>query len=70
MVVNDTKIYHKIKNKTWLSVEKNHQKEKKHLIIIIGNYFHLENPVYYSQIFLKECRYKLYIVLMFLRKQF
>ena len=39
MVVNNTKIYQKIKNKSLLSI-KNIEDEKKRLIIIIRNYFH------------------------------
>ena len=54
MVVNNTKIYQKMKNKSWLSTEK--ILIKKCLIIIIRNYFHLENLVYYLQVFWKECR--------------
>ena len=49
MVVNNTKIYQKMKNKSWLSTEK--ILIKKCLIIIIRNYFHLENLVYYLQVF-------------------
>ena len=37
MVVNDTKIYEKMKNKTLLSIEKNIIKEKK--CLIIRNYY-------------------------------
>ena len=57
MVVNDTKIYQKMKTESWLSIEKNIYHEKKHLIITIRNYFHLENLVYYLQVFFKECKY-------------
>ena len=49
MVVSNTKIYQKMKNKSWLSIEK--ILIKKCLIIIIRNYFHLENLVYYLQVF-------------------
>ena len=49
MVMNNTKIYQKMKNKSWLSTEK--ILIKKCLIIIIRNYFHLENLVYYLQVF-------------------
>ena len=47
MVVKDTKIYKKMKNKSSLSKKKIYiyilYNEKKHLIIIIRNYFYLEN---------------------------
>ena len=39
MVMNDIKIYQNMKNKSWLSM-------KKHVMIIIKSYFHLENLVY------------------------
>ena len=42
MVVKDTKIFEKMKNKSWLSIEKILQNEKKRFIKIIENYFHLE----------------------------
>ena len=32
------------------------QNEKK-CLIIIENYFHLENPVFHAKIFLEECKY-------------
>ena len=37
MVVNDTNIYQKMKNKSWLSIEKHCKIRKKSLIIIIRN---------------------------------
>ena len=52
MVVIDTKIYQKMKNKSCLSIEKNIKNKKKRLIIIIRNYFHLEN----FHVFLKGCK--------------
>ena len=42
MLVKDIKVYQKMKNKGWSSIEKTLQNEKKSLIIIIKNYFHLE----------------------------
>ena len=35
-----------MKNKSWLSIEKNTINEKKGLIMIIINYFHLQNLVF------------------------
>ena len=43
MVVKETKIYQKMKNKCWLSIEEISQNEKKSFITIIGNRFCLEN---------------------------
>ena len=44
MVVNVTKIYPKMKNKSLLSIEKKIlQNEKKRFIIIIKKHFNLEN---------------------------
>ena len=52
MVMNDTKIYQKMKNKSWFSMEKTIKKrEKKCIIITIGSYFHLENLACYLQVF-------------------
>ena len=39
MVVNDRNIYQKIRNKSWLSIEKYCKTRKKSLIIIIRNDF-------------------------------
>ena len=39
MVVNDTNIYQKMRNKSWLSIEKYCKIRKKSLIIIIRNDF-------------------------------
>ena len=39
MVVKDTEIYQKMKNKSWLGIEKNLSNEKKSPIIIIRNFF-------------------------------
>ena len=44
MVAKDTKIYQKMKNKSWLRIEKNIKEEEK-TSIIIRNYFYLENFV-------------------------
>ena len=41
MVVDDTKVYQKVKSKSWLSIEKNIKWEKC-FIIIIKKYFCLE----------------------------
>ena len=38
MVVDDTKIYQKMKNKSMLSIKKNYKKGKKCLIIILRDY--------------------------------
>ena len=42
MVIKDTKISQKIKKKSWLSIEKVLQNEKKSPVIIRINYFYLE----------------------------
>ena len=43
MVVNVKKIYEKMKNINWLSIEKNKKKRKKCFIIIARKYLDLEN---------------------------
>ena len=40
MVVNDTKLYQNMKNKSPFSIKTILQNEKKRLAIIIKNYFH------------------------------
>ena len=45
--VNETKIYQKMKNKSWLSIEIYYKlRQKKCLIIVIKNYFHLKILVF------------------------
>ena len=47
MVLNDTKIYQKMKNKSWLHIEKYYKRrQKKCLIIVIRNYFYLKILVF------------------------
>ena len=43
MAVNLTKISQKMKNKSWLSIEKNTIEQEKRFIIIIKKHFNLEN---------------------------
>ena len=45
MVVNDTKIYQNMKKSLKKIREK---KEKKRLFVIIRNYFHLENLIFFK----------------------
>ena len=47
-VVNDTKIYQKMKSKSWLSMEKKHYKMRKN--VLIRNYFHLENLFFFLEL--------------------
>ena len=42
MIMKDSEISQKIKNKSWLSIQKILYNEKKRPIIIITNYFYLE----------------------------
>ena len=54
MAVNDTKISQKMKNKSWLIIEKKYYKmRKKRLIIIIRNYYFKKVAIYkeYQYIF-------------------
>ena len=54
MAVNDTKISQKMKNKSWLIIEKKYYKmRKKRVIIIIRNYYFKKVAIYkeYQYIF-------------------
>ena len=46
MVMNNTKIYQNMKNRNWLSTEKNIKREKT-CYYNIRNYFHFENLVFF-----------------------
>ena len=52
MVVNDRNIYQKIRNKSWLSIEKYCKTRKKSLIIIIRNDFLFDR--FFDRLFFQE----------------
>ena len=54
--MNDTKCYQKLKS-LFKYGKKYYKMKKKFFIIIIRNFFRLENLVYYLEVFLKEYKY-------------
>ena len=58
MLLNDTKIDQKIKNKSLLKIEKNIIKSKKRLIIIVKNFFFFKKKSNYSKKFFDEKQIK------------